>query len=75
MRRDIPGMETTGMQILLHSFLSDETGVVAVEYGLIVALVGLAAVFALQALGESVGNLFFEVSSQLNDALSQAQNT
>jgi len=63
------------MHTLIRTFLRDETGAAAVEYGLIIALVALTLVVALEAFGESLGNLFFEVSSQLNDALSKAQGT
>jgi len=52
------------------SFLSDESGATAIEYGLIAALVAVAAITALGAMGNSLSNLFNTVASELNDAQS-----
>ena len=46
-------------------FLRDEEGVTAIEYGLIAALVGVAAIAALQSLGTGLINIFTEVASYL----------
>jgi len=53
------------------TFLTDESGATAIEYGLIAALVSVAAIAALQALGNSLDNLFTEVSNSLDDAVNQ----
>jgi pilus assembly protein Flp/PilA len=55
----------------IKSFLTDESGATAIEYGLIAALVSVAAIAALQALGNSLDNLFTEVSNSLDDAVNQ----
>ena len=42
----------------LVKFLKDEEGVTAIEYGLIAALVGVAAIAALTTLGGNLTTLF-----------------
>ena len=56
----------------LLAFSVDESGATAIEYGLIAALVSVAAVLALQGLGSSLQNLFSSVSSTLNAAVTPA---
>ena len=51
-------------EILLR-FLTEESGATAIEYGLIAALVSVAAIGALTALGGSLNTLFTNVSSTL----------
>lgn len=53
----------------IRKFIADESGATAIEYGLIAALVSLAAIAALQALGESLDSIFGYVSTELNDAI------
>ncbi len=50
----------------------DKSGVTAIEYGLIAALVSVAAVVALQNLGSSLNTMFSTVSSQLDTAVTAA---
>ncbi len=45
--------------------IRDEMGATAVEYSLIVALISMAAIYALSALGVSLSDLFTLVSSKL----------
>lgn len=52
----------------LDHFIEDESGATAVEYGLIAALVSVAAIGALQAVGTSVAAVFSMVSSTLGTA-------
>lgn len=52
------------------AFLQDESGATAIEYGLIAALVSVAAIGALSALGTSLTTVFTSVSSSLNTAVS-----
>lgn len=59
------------MMNTIKSFLSDESGATAIEYGLIAALVSVAAIAALGALGNSLDNLFTEVSNRLDNAVQQ----
>ncbi len=53
-----------------RSFLSDETGATAIEYGLIAALVSVAAIVALQFMGNSLRLIFNVVATELNSAAS-----
>jgi len=50
------------------AFLSDEDGATAIEYGLIAALVSVAAIGALTAMGGSLSTMFNTVSSALSSA-------
>ena len=50
-------------------FVRDESGATAIEYGLIAALVSVAAIGAMTALGDSLGNIFNTVSTQLDDSI------
>ena len=43
----------------------DEQGATAIEYGLIAALIAVAAITAMQSLGSTLGDTFTEVSSQM----------
>jgi pilus assembly protein Flp/PilA len=53
-------------------FAGDESGATAIEYGLIAALVSIAAIAALRGMGESLSNLFTMVSGELSAAVSSA---
>ncbi len=52
----------------LAKFLTDEDGATAIEYGLIAALVSVAAIGALTAMGNSLSTMFNTVSSSLSSA-------
>ena len=52
----------------ITKFLEDQSGATAIEYGLIAALVSVAAIGAMGAMGNSLGNMFNEVSSKLDEA-------
>ncbi|HEX9771267.1 MAG TPA: Flp family type IVb pilin [Kiloniellales bacterium] len=54
----------------LKMFLHDEDGATAIEYGLIAALVSVAAIGALTAMGNSLSTMFNTVSSALSGAVS-----
>lgn len=47
-----------------------EKGATAIEYGLIAALISVAAIAAMTTLGESLSTMFNAVSSQLDTAVS-----
>ena len=49
-------------------FAKDEDGATAIEYGLIAALVSVAAIGALTAMGNSLSTMFNSVSSALSGA-------
>jgi pilus assembly protein Flp/PilA len=53
-------------------FIRDEDGATAIEYGLIAALVSVAAIAALGTLGNSLVNIFETVSSSLSGAAATA---
>ena len=52
-----------------RAFLAEETGATAIEYGLIAALVSVAAVAALGNLGQSLATMFGTVSTELDNAV------
>ena len=49
-------------------FARDESGATAIEYGLIAALVSVAAITAMTQLGNSLSGIFTEVSGELDAA-------
>ncbi len=49
----------------IRELLSDESGATAIEYGLIAALIAVAAVGAMSALGTELGTLFGTVKTKL----------
>ena len=55
-----------------RKLLRDKSGATAIEYGLIAALVSVAAVVALQNLGTSLNTMFSTVSAQLDTAVAAA---
>jgi pilus assembly protein Flp/PilA len=50
----------------VRTFARDESGATMIEYGLIAALVAVAAIVALQALGTSISSLFSSVATKMN---------
>lgn len=42
----------------IRAFLDDESGATAIEYGLLAALIAVAAIASFTAFGSSVNNLF-----------------
>ena len=52
-----------------ESFIMDESGATAIEYGLIAALVSVAAIGALTAMGGSLDSMFTAVSGELDTAV------
>jgi pilus assembly protein Flp/PilA len=55
--------------MVLVQFIREENGVTAIEYGLIAALIAVAIIIALQALGSSLESNFNEISSALDSAI------
>ena len=53
---------------MIKSFISDESGATAIEYGLIAGLVAVAIIAALTALGTSLDGLFMNVSDTVSTA-------
>ena len=54
------------MSKFVSRFLKDESGATAIEYGLIAALIAVAGIAAMGAVGNSVGNTFNKVSTELD---------
>jgi pilus assembly protein Flp/PilA len=55
---------------LINKILKDEAGATAIEYGLIAALIAVAAITAMGSLGNSLSNTFSFVSGQMTNAQS-----
>ncbi len=53
---------------IVKSFLKDESGATMIEYGLVAALVSIAAILALQILGSELQSIFNTVSGYLSAA-------
>lgn len=50
---------------VLRMFRGDEKGATAIEYGLIAALIAVAAITGMTSLGSKLGNTFNKVSGNL----------
>jgi pilus assembly protein Flp/PilA len=50
---------------LIKTFLSDEAGATAIEYGLIAAGISLAIIAAVNGLGTNLNTLFTSINSSL----------
>jgi len=51
---------------MIRKFLKDESGATAIEYGLLSALVAVACIVALEALGGSISGMFSGISGKLD---------
>lgn len=54
---------------LIRKLRRDDEGATAIEYGLIAALISVAAIVAMTAIGGSLDTLFTTVSDELDDAV------
>ena len=52
----------------VKAFINDESGATAIEYGLIAALISVAAIAALKAMGTELSTMFGFVEGELKDA-------
>ncbi len=52
---------------LIRTFAKDDSGATAIEYGLLAALIAVAAIAAMQGLGNTLNGVF----NDANNALSQ----
>ncbi len=57
---------------IIKNLMNDESGATAIEYGLIAALVSVAAIAALTAMGDSLKAMFTAVSDSLTAAITPA---
>lgn len=53
---------------ILSKIMTNEDGATAIEYGLIAALIAIAAIVAMGSLGENLSNTFNEVNNELETA-------
>jgi len=58
------------MKALFHRFLKEETGVTAIEYGLIAGLISIAIITSVTSIGTSITSLFTRIANQLQQAAS-----
>ena len=56
----------TMLRTYLQHQLGDEEGATAVEYGLLVALIAVAIIVAVGAVGEGLDGIFTEVADELS---------
>ncbi len=53
------------MKTFIQSFMQNQSGATAIEYGLIAALISIAAIGAMSALGTKLNGTFTNVSNNL----------
>jgi pilus assembly protein Flp/PilA len=56
------------MATLIRSFIADDSGATAIEYGLIAAGIAVAIIVGVNAVGTDLSSLFGRVSAKLNAA-------
>lgn len=61
------------LRSFIRSFREDETGASAVEYGLLVALISLAGILALVAIGVDLTSILGSISTVIQAGASTAQ--
>ena len=54
---------------LIRKLRKDEEGATAIEYGLIAALISVAAILALEAVGTSLTAVFTDVQTELDGSI------
>ncbi|MGH6847929.1 MAG: Flp family type IVb pilin [Methylocella sp.] len=54
------------MRNLLHRFIKDQSGVTAIEYGLIAALIAVVIIVAVQLVGTDLTATFTSISTALS---------
>lgn len=62
---DTKSEQGENMTRLLKKFSMNESGATAIEYGLIAALIAVAAIAAMSTLGTNLGSTFNNVSGKL----------
>ncbi|MGB6008440.1 Flp family type IVb pilin [Castellaniella sp.] len=60
------------MKQQMLSFLKEEDGVTAIEYGLIAGLIAVALLAALTPLGEHLSDLFTNIGNKVEGAATEA---
>jgi pilus assembly protein Flp/PilA len=59
------------MRKTIGRFLRDESGATAIEYALIVALIGTGLIVALQSLGQTVTDMYANIGRALDDVVAR----
>lgn len=57
----------------IRAFLKNNKGATAIEYGLIAALIAVAAIAAMTSLGQNLNNTFTKVSTSMGGAQAPAK--
>ena len=57
------------MNALIKKFKTDEDGATAIEYGLIAALIAVAIIAAVRAVGGTLSDTFDEIDTELSAAV------
>lgn len=57
---------------IIRKFKKDQSGVTAIEYGLIAALIAVVIIGAVTAVGSNLSSVFAVVSSDLSSAVSSS---
>jgi pilus assembly protein Flp/PilA len=63
------------MRRIIALVMKNKAGATAIEYGLIAALVSVAAIGALEAMGGSLNQMFGTVDTELQDAVAAGTGT
>ena len=58
---------------LLKTLRSDDKGATAIEYGLIAALIAVAAIVGMGFIGDGLGDIFAGIGNQLDSAVGDAE--
>ncbi len=53
----------------IRTFLIDESGATAIEYGLIAALISIAAIAAMDSMGDTLQTLFGSIAGDVDGAV------
>jgi pilus assembly protein Flp/PilA len=56
-------------------FFKDESGASLVEYGLLIALIGVTAIGAISLLGDSIAGIFSSIAERLNTLNQEVSNS
>jgi pilus assembly protein Flp/PilA len=65
LRTQVPLERKENLMARVQAFLSDESGVTAIEYALIAALIAVFIIVAVQTVGTKVSTVFTEVGNAL----------
>jgi pilus assembly protein Flp/PilA len=55
------------MRVFIRKLIRDNNGATAIEYGLIAALIAVAAITAMQGVGSTLNSTFSNISTQMGN--------